>query len=295
MLRNHVEEEMMADTAKIAEAFSGDKLYQQRARKALPLLVGQAQAQSEINYSQLAAKLGMPNPRNLNYPLGSIGVALEALSEEWDEKIPPIQCLVVNQRYGLPGEGIGWFITKKADFRKLSRSQQRALVRAELQRVYEYTKWPVVLKALGLSADYTNILSQAKRVKRVRGGGESEDHRILKEYIVDHPAVLQLPATIEKKTSEFSLPSGDRLDVLFQVGSEWIAVEVKSVISDEADIVRGMFQCVKYRAVIEAYQATEYLPQSVRTVLVLEGSFPTELDNMRHMLNVEIIDCVKPQ
>jgi hypothetical protein len=89
-------------------------------------------------------------------------VALETLSDEWDEEIPPIQCLVINKKFGLPG-GVGWFITKKEDFRKLPRSQQRALVRAELQKVFDYPKWFAVLDALGLSADYADVLDGAKR------------------------------------------------------------------------------------------------------------------------------------
>lgn len=64
------------DTAKIAKPISGDKLYQERARATLPLLVRQAHAGSPIRYGELAAELGMPNPRNLNYVLGSIGKAM---------------------------------------------------------------------------------------------------------------------------------------------------------------------------------------------------------------------------
>ena len=112
------------EPAKIAEPISGDKLYQQRARAALPILVRQAQAGTPIFYSELALELGMPNPRNLNYVLGSIGQTLKALSAGGGTEVPPIQCLVINKNTGLPGEGIGWFITDKEDFRKLPKKQQ---------------------------------------------------------------------------------------------------------------------------------------------------------------------------
>ncbi len=49
----------------------------------------------------------MPNPRNLNYVLGSIGQSLERLSKAWKTKVPPIQCLVVNKSTGLPPFGGG--------------------------------------------------------------------------------------------------------------------------------------------------------------------------------------------
>jgi len=107
-------------TAKISEPISGDKLYQERARAALPLLVRQAEAGVLVIYSDLAEELGMPNPRNLNFVLGSIGMSLECLSKAWKEKVPPIQCLVVNKNTGLPGEGIGWFLEDKEDFAALS-------------------------------------------------------------------------------------------------------------------------------------------------------------------------------
>lgn len=100
-------------TAKISSPISGDKLYQERARAALPILARQAKAGSTLFYSDLAQELGMPNPRNLNYVLGSIGQTLEHLSKQWKKKIPPIQALVVNKSTGLPGEGVGWFLFKE--------------------------------------------------------------------------------------------------------------------------------------------------------------------------------------
>ncbi len=281
----------MGETAKIAEPISGDKLYQRRARKALPLLVRQAQVRKTIYYSDLASELRMPNPRNLNYPLGSIGQALMNLSDEWNEDIPAIQCLVINKRNRLPGEGVGWFITKRNDFEKLPLETQQELVWAELHKVFQYPKWPVVLKKLGLSADYGQIVEEAKRF---RAGGESERHRRLKEYVAGHPEVLHLPAKVGKGRVEFALPSGDRVDVLFQDGDVWHAVEVKSAVSDAADVARGIFQCVKYRAVIKAFQATEGLPQSVRTRLVLEGLFPAALTQMRQILGVEVLTRISP-
>ena len=74
-----------------AQLLSGDKLYQQRARAALPLLVRQARIREVIVYSDLAHQLGMSNARNLNYVLGYVGEALRELSGEWGEQIPPIQ------------------------------------------------------------------------------------------------------------------------------------------------------------------------------------------------------------
>ena len=95
----------MAGTPSRADGIFGDKLYQQRARLALPILVRQAAAGQSLTYGELANELGMANARNLNYVLGCIGVALEELGREWNEKIPLIQCLVKNQGYWIAGQG----------------------------------------------------------------------------------------------------------------------------------------------------------------------------------------------
>ena len=140
------------ETAQISQSLYGDKLYQQRARTALPILVRQAKAGRKIYYADLAQEIGIPNPRNLNYPLGSIGRALNELSEAWGEDIPQIQCIVVNQSTELPGEGIGWFISDTNKFKKLNLKQKKALVDGVLANIFGYDKWDSVLGELGLQA-----------------------------------------------------------------------------------------------------------------------------------------------
>ncbi len=73
----------------------GEKLYQKRARKALPILVRQAKAEQPIYYSDLAEELNMPNPRNLNYVLGAVGNSLKKLEKKWKEEIPLINVIVI--------------------------------------------------------------------------------------------------------------------------------------------------------------------------------------------------------
>jgi len=151
----------MSQTAKVAEPISGDQLYQERARRAFPLLVRQAEAGQPIFYSDLAEELGMPNPRNLNYPLGSIGQTLRDLGKEWNEQIPPLQCVVINKHDRLPGEGIGWFLTDKDDFSSLSLAQKRKIVGVALARVFAYPRWREVLSTLSLpyAPDYLDGLA----------------------------------------------------------------------------------------------------------------------------------------
>lgn len=283
----------MSATAEVAAPISGEKLYQERARAALPLLVRQAEAGVPIFYSDLAQELGMPNPRNLNYVLGSIGQSMEYLSKAWKEKVPPIQCLVINKSTGLPGEGIGWFLTHKRDFAALPLRRRRAIVDAELQHVYAYPRWREVLVALGLKPAKTDFRRIVAKASGRFGGGESEQHRKLKEHIAANPGILGLPASAVGEM-EFPLPSGDYLDVSFKTANVWVSAEAKSIISTEADIARGLFQCVKYRAVQEAVLLSESKPQNARALLVLEGHLPSSLIPLRNMLSVEVIEQVSP-
>lgn len=282
-------------TAKISAPISGNKLYQKRARAALPILARQAKARSTLFYSDLAQELGMPNPRNLNYVLGSIGQTLEHLSEQWKTKVPPIQALVVNKNSGLPGEGIGWFLVKEEEFATLPFNQKQIIVKAELNHVFTFPQWDKVLKALGLEPVETDFSHAIELASQVYGGGESEHHKILKNFVACHPSSIGLSSTTPRGLTEERLPSGDSLDVSFYTKSTWIAAEVKSAISSVPDIARGLFQCVKYRAVMEAVLLAQSQIKDVRALLVLESKFPATLLPLKNVLGVEVIDLVNPR
>lgn len=270
----------------------GAEPFQLRARAALPLLVRQAKAQHTIFYSDLAAELGIPFVLNLNFVLGSIGQTLLKLGRERGIEIPPIQCIVINQTDRLPGEGVGVFIAKE-DFRRMTKREQRAVVRAQLLKIYAYTGWDEVLAAFGMQPAALNF-SRLVRDAAARGGGESEAHRGLKEYVAAHPEIVSLRAGSEHGDTEYVLPSGDKLDVLFRRGEDWIAVEVKSHISDEGDLARGVFQCVKYQAVLEAALLATASTGDVRTVLVTTREASVELRALKNTLGVEWLTIDEP-
>lgn len=280
-------------TGEIAEPLPGNKLYQQRAMQAFPILVRQAFANQPIYYSDLANELGMPNARNLNFVLGSIGQTVNILARKWGEEIPPITCLVINKTTDLPSGGVAWFIHDPQAFDKMPLKQKRAVVAIELQKIYAYPRWLDVLHSVGLiykpARDYSLL---AKEVQRGHGKGESEQHKRFKEYIGQNPHVLKLPRNVGAGLIEYPLPSGDIVDVLFKGQRDWIAAEVKSRVSDTADIYRGLYQCIKYKAVIEAYQCELGNLPSCRAVLVVEGKFPEDLIELKNVLGVEVLDEV---
>ena len=281
-------------TAKIANSdlLEGEKLYQERARLTLPYLVRQAKAGQTIYYSDLAEEIDIPNPRNLNYVLGAIGNALIDLGKRTKTEIPPIQCVVINKRQELPGEGIGWFISP-TDFGKLNKTQKQKVVAAQLTKIYTYQRWDWVLQQLELDAVPTNLDDELEEAKNGRGGGESEQHKKFKVFISKNPSVLGLSADLANGQQEYSLPSADTVDVLFTDKDLKVGVEVKSSISNTADILRGLFQCVKYKYLIEAEQTVNDKFPNSRIILALQGQFPDELTLVKNLLGVEVIDKIK--
>lgn len=283
------------ETAKIVEPISGEMVYQKKAREALPLLVRQAEAGETIYYSDLALELGMPNPRNLNYVLGSIGSTLENLSKAWKEEVPPIQCVVIAKSSGIPGEGIGWFLEKTKDYKSLSLKQQEEIYKASSRKVFFYPRWNEVLNALQLTPAKADFSSLVKAASGGWGGGESQEHKMLKEYVAKNPAAIGLKTSTTTGDTEYPLPSGDFVDVSFKGKKLWVFAEVKSALSDQKDIVRGLFQCIKYKAVGEAVLIAEKQQPNVRALLVLESAFPPTLIPLRNMLGVEVVDRVSPR
>lgn len=133
----------------IESLMTGQKLYQRRARKVLPLIVGHALNREKIFYSDLAKEAMISNPRNLNFVLGCIGSAIEELADKWNSDIPPIQCIVVNKSTGIPGEGISWFISKK-DFNKFTPELKDKTIQKMSEDVFSFERWPEVLRSLNL-------------------------------------------------------------------------------------------------------------------------------------------------
>ena len=262
-------------------------LYQRRAFSALPLLVRQAQAGRTIHYEQLARELGMPNPRNLNYVLGSIGTSLQNLGQLWGEEIPAIQALVTNKSSGLPGRGFTEFLPDPGAFRRATSAQQHAIHQRITDKVRFYEHWRDVLAHFE-AQPWTGPPLEAATHSFGDHGGESPEHQAFKEAVRLHPAwfgIPECPASVEHP-----FVTGDAVDVLFTQGTRMWGVEVKSVVSREGDILRGLFQCVKYRALLQAEQAAASNACFVDVYLACEHEFPAKLLGVAHVLGVEVFD-----
>ena len=103
-----------------------------------------------------------------------------------------------------------------------------------------------------------------------------------------HPAwfgIPECPASVE-----YPFVTGDAVDVLFTQGTRMWGVEVKSAVSEAGDILRGLFQCVKYRALLQAEQAAAGNACFVDVYLACEYEFPAKLLGVAHVLGVEFFD-----
>jgi len=125
------------------------------------------------------------------------------------------------------------------------------------------------------------------------GSGESEEHKQFKEFIAKHPELLKIKG-FGKGKLEYTFPSQDTIDVYFSNANAVVGVEVKSKISNEDDIVRGLYQCKKYEALIEAENRVKNKKKDKpEVILALECEFPKKLLPIKKALSVNVIDNIR--
>jgi hypothetical protein len=267
------------------------ELYQRRGFAALPVLVRQAHAGQTIYYGELAAELGIPNPRTLNFVLGAVGTSLVALGRQWGEEIPTLQALVINRAEGIPGPG---FVHSLVDPQLLSgatRKTRKQVVDGMLAAVFTYAKWDRVLAHFGLT-NTTLDPDLPQRAAVFRGSGESEAHRALKKMVAANPSIVGIGEHVQEAIVEYRLPTGDEIDVLLRTRRRVVAVEVKSAMSPEEDLARGVFQCVKYEALLNALSASLGTRENVEAILVLGGSLTSSTRALSNALGVRVLESI---
>jgi hypothetical protein len=257
-----------------------------------------------ITYRRLAELLGRRNKhgdpwaRGLGFVLGRVTALIDGVRDRLPEPPPFLTSVVVlssGPNAGLPDKGVNdvW-----PGYEAMSRDEKRAKLAAEFQRILAYgSRWNEVLRLAGLPPIESTSGPDGPPTSGGWGGGESEAHRALKHYVRDHPELVGAGADWDAKV-EYALRSADELDVMFMSDRTWIGVEVKSRVSDgnTADYERGIFQVVKYRAVLEA-QAHVARPGNapdIQVLLVLERSLPEACRTLAETLAVKVLERVDP-
>ncbi|MEQ1514889.1 MAG: hypothetical protein ABL931_00200 [Usitatibacteraceae bacterium] len=188
-----------------------------------------------------------------------------------DPSAPLINVLVVNQIDRQPSKGAGSYMAKRFGVPKLKEGQAKQkhpvlwekYYRRSAAEVYAYPakQWAKLFKK-AFSEAYTLDEIVTERAERKQGterdgirygrGGEGPEHRALREWVTANPGAIRKAFASARTETESDLYSGDRVDSVFYCEDRTVVVEVKSRISNEIDMRRGVYQCVKYRAVKEA-------------------------------------------
>jgi len=113
---------------------------------------------------------------------------------------------------------------------------------------------------------------------------ESEEHRSLREWVCANPLFVTGDASVSPGRPEFVLDSADRIDAAFSESDRFWAVEVKSRLSPPSDHYRGIFQCVKYRAVAAAMPKIGVT--NVEAILVTERHLDPDHEALAQKLGI---------
>ena len=264
------------------------KKTQDNVRKMIPHMIHWAQnGQTDKTYRDLIHALGYNRWSGIGWALGSVEDVMQELRDASGENIPTLNALCQNSQTKLPSYGLEYVYPS---YSKMTLVEKRKFIKGINQEAVEYEHWDEVLDALGIEPVKGLSEDEWKEIlKPVHGtGGEGKAHKELKEYVKANPHVLGLK-NVEVAETEYSLPSGDKLDIYFVLkdGSR-IAVEIKPSTSPDSDVSRGIFQCVKYEATMNAMRKLDCKKYPVRALLVVGSEISSLNKTVADQLKVQI-------
>lgn len=259
------------------------------ALKMIPVLIRWAQSawDKPHYYSDLSAAVGH-NTNQIGRIMGIIQDIINDLNNSPDKNIPTLNSLVISKSTKLPSDGFDYVVK---NYSQLSPDSKKGEVNKLNYQAHLYD-WQWVLDSLGLKPAkiFTPKDISKMRVSHHGAGGEGKEHKALKEFICSHPESIGIKGVISAKT-EYDLLSGDRLDVYFECkGNKHIAIEVKPSTAPEYDITRGIFQCIKYKSVMDAVRVADYGNYDNKVILVIAGSMPDKNRQLANDLAISYID-----
>ena len=265
-------------------------------RAIIPILVRWAkQGLANKYYNDLIKELGYEKFSGIGKQLGYVDDVFQRFEELTGEHVPTLNALVKSPDTGLPSHGFSYV---SPIYEKMSEDAKKTYVMGLNKEAFDYTKWDWVLSSLGLHPSIIDISDTINMIRSEKKhhygkGGESENHKNLKNYIFNHPEVIGIE-NIKKSYTEYQLLSGDKLDVCFELtdGSR-IAVEVKSIISDDDDILRGLFQCVKYRSILDAEDIVSSKKPDNSAILVIEGELNQKNKLVKETFGIKVKEKVE--
>ena len=260
-------------------------------------LIGAAQHRTTTTYGEAASRLEREcafDPIGRRTRMGIVVGKMQYAIRGADNGAPLLLMVLVRTDTGTPGDGAREFLLARfPDEPLLHQTHVRTehpelwsnLAHIAADEVYNYSGWEDLYSQL-----YGNYVPDAyyaapgERSDTPRGGsGEGPNHEALRLWVMGNPDQVDRGFRGAVADTEEELLSGDRVDVVYTTGSEVLAIEVKSRDSNWADLRRGIYQCIKYGAVLGAQEEGR---RTVRTMLVTESALPLDLDRLSKRLKV---------
>lgn len=317
----------------LPNALAGDSWTKKSARIIFPWLIYADERGIEVTYGELdkeivARKLGEHvDARAYSHPLGTVGDALNEIASALGlDTLPPTNALVVNEATRIPGDGVDSYVEAfydgRLDWNALNEAEKLELTTNLHHEIFSYPDWSEVINFLSdVLRDYPELspfdgpflsLEQEKRnnnngiilphfkpEKPSGGSGEGDDHFQLKHYVRKHPNVIGLSNSARGEV-EHEFGSGDTVDIEFIDGDVILEVEIKGKNASDLEILRGVWQCIKYLHLAKTQQFLDRINSDARTIrqvrvlLVVGRKMPRIARRHAELLKIPYKEVVGP-
>ncbi len=285
--------------------YTVDLLRRRGIEPTMVLLLDRIKKRTGVTYGEIArmlpGHLGVPGATIFPVHIGVVAGALMDRIRDHSPNAPLITLLVVNGETGQPGKGSNYFLDSLPGMgagaaKRLQPRDRKRLVDRLSQEVYDYPGWSTVFRQIFKHSppDASDVGLEVFHEQDGKAGDwggrqgeESAHHKRLKQHVLDNPHLLSIGA-VTAKSAELPLLSGDMVDVFVATADVSYVIEVKSRISSDDDLKRGLYQCLKYRAVLAAQQETRPDDGSVSAKLVTERHPTADLWALARRLRVTI-------
>jgi hypothetical protein len=222
------------------------ELSRENGNRLLPFLVQAARTRNMLTYGELSKKAGVPL-RPINNALGYIRDEVCI-----PRNLPLITAIVIKIDTKMPGDS--WLPEGTSH---LSPEEYRLEFEKFRDNVFSYQGWEELLEELGLQPVEPTLedldtrgRAYTEMLERRGGSGEGIGHLKLKEYVAANPQAVGL-SPVQPAQVEHLFIAGDRADIVFDLGENgWAVVEIKN--GEIGELVKGVYQLVKYRALLKA-------------------------------------------
>ena len=257
------------------------------AKRRSSITYGEAQLrlEKEIGFSRIGRSTRM------GVPAGALMDRIWAVRDD----CPPVNVLLVRQDDRLPGKGVGGYMAKYLNnprlkskgFRDENRKQWQSACDEIATAVYAFNGWgQIYAEAFGERLPDLVPSAEGSEKDGIRNarGGEGPNHEALRLWVKKHPRKIRQAYASFRTDTEVVLDSADRVDVVYYGPDSTVVIEVKSSDSNDTDLRRGVFQCIKYRAVMAAMDIR--LKPRIEALLVTQRKLPSDLRPLLRLHNI---------